>query len=88
MGGLSKNAKKELANVLNDTNEVVFVSNGQLYSLEVHETDSVYEISDDLAEEIQSYPELKESLQRFVDQPDMKRYTAKELKELRYEQRR
>lgn len=43
---------------------------------------------DNLAQEIEAYPELKESLQRFLDNPEMERYTAKELKEFRYGQRK
>lgn len=88
MGALSKNVKKELANVLDDKNEAMFVSDGKLFSLEVHPTASTSEESDNLAQEIEDYPELKESLQRFFDNPDMERYTAKELKELRYGQRK
>lgn len=88
MSSLSENAKKELANVLDDKNETMFVTDGKLFSLEVHDTNFANEKSDNLVQEIESYPELKESLQRYVDNPEMKRYTAKELKELRYGQRR
>ena len=88
MGALSKNTKKELTNVLNDKNEAMFVSGGKLFPLEVHDTPSISEESGDLAQEIEAYPELKESLQRYFANPDMKRYTAKELKELRYDKRR
>ncbi len=31
----------------------------------------------DLAQEIEDYPELKASLQKYLDNPDMKGYTAK-----------
>lgn len=41
-----------------------------------------------LAQEIEAYTELKESLPRYLDNPDMERYTAKELNELRYEHRK
>ena len=88
MSALSKNMKKELANALDDKNETMFVADGKLFSLEVHDTGSSDEFPSNVAEEIESYPELKESLLRFLDNPDMKRYTAKELKELRYDQRR
>ena len=43
---------------------------------------------DNLVQEIEAYPELKESLQRYYDNPDMQRFTAKELKELRHERRK
>ncbi|MFZ3580090.1 hypothetical protein [Virgibacillus sp. DJP39] len=87
MSALSKNVKQELANALDDQNEALFVADGKLFSLEVHNTDSADESLGNLEQEIESYPELKDSLQRFLDNPDMKRYTAKELKELRYDQR-
>lgn len=88
MGALNKNVKNQLANALNDKNETMFVVDGKLFSLEVHDTASVTEESDNLAQEIEAYPELKESLQRFIDNSDMERYTAKELKELRHGQRK
>lgn len=88
MGALNNSVKKELANALDDKNERMFVVDGKLISLEVHDTDSVNERFDNLAREIEAYPELKESLQRYLDNPDMERYTAKELKELRDEQRK
>ena len=88
MGTLNNNVKKELANALDEKNERMFVVDGKLISLEVHDTDPVNEIFDNLALEIEAYPELKESLQRYLDNPDMERYTAKELKELRDEQRK
>jgi len=88
MGALNNNVKKELANALSDKNEGMFVVDGKLISLEVHDTDSVNEKFENLALEIEAYPELKESLQRYLDNPDMERYTAKELKELRDEQRK
>lgn len=88
MGALNNSVKKELANALSDKNERMFVIDGKLISLEVHDTDSVNENFDNLALEIEAYPELKESLQRYLDNSDKERYTAKELKELRDEQRK
>jgi len=88
MGTLNKNVKKELANALDDKNETMFVVDGKLFSLEVHDRSSVNEEFNNLAREIEAYPELKDSLQRFLDNPDMERYTAKELKELRYGKRK
>lgn len=88
MGALNSNVKKELVNALDDQNETMFVVDGKLISLEVHDPASMNEEFDNLAQEIEAYPELKESLQRFLDNPDMERYTAKELKELRYGQRK
>jgi len=88
MGALSKNVQKELASALGNKDEAMFVANGKLFSLEVHDNDSAYKNLGNLEEEIESYPELKESLQRYRDNPDMKRYTANELKERRHDQRR
>ncbi|GEN85260.1 hypothetical protein SLU01_35720 [Sporosarcina luteola] len=88
MGALSKNVKEELANALNDKNAAMFVAEGKLFSLEVHEPPFMDEEYDDLVENIESYPELKESLQRYYDNPEMQRFTAKELKELRHERRK
>ncbi|WP_040982782.1 hypothetical protein [Oceanobacillus jeddahense] len=64
------------------------MADGKLFSLEVHHLDFPVENHDNLKQEIDLYPELKDSLQRFLDNPEMKRYTAKELKEQRYDQRR
>jgi len=80
MGALNNNVKKELVNALDDQDETMFVVDGKLISLEVHDPTSVNEEFDNLAQEIEAYPELKESLQRFHDNQDMDRYTAKELK--------
>lgn len=89
MGAISKNVKEELAGALGDDQDsVMFVVNGKLISLEVHDTDSMDNSMDNLAREIEEYPKLKESLQRFLDNPDMPRYTAEELKELRHDQRK
>jgi hypothetical protein len=51
-------------------------------------TDTSYENLGYPEEEIESDPELKESLQRYLENLDMKKYTAKELKEQRHGQRR
>ena len=88
MGALNDKVKRELANALDDKNETMFVVDVKLFSLEVHDSVSVNEESGNLAQEIEVYPELKESLQRYLDNPEMERYTAKELKELRYGQRK
>lgn len=88
MGSLSESMKEELLNALDNKNEMMFVSEGKLISLEVHDDTSTSELPDDLSKEINGYQELRESLQRYSGNPNMKRYTAKELKELRYEQRR
>jgi len=88
MSALSKNVIKELLNAMDDKNEAMFVVDGKLLSLEMHHSDLGDEDHDNLEQEIEAYPELKDSLQRFLDNPEMKRYTAKELKEKRYDQRR
>jgi len=88
MSELSKIVKEEIKNALNDKNSAMFVADGKLYSLEVHDSSPSYGKSNNLAKEIEEYPELKESLQRFLDNPAMKRYTAQELKEARHVKRR
>lgn len=88
MCALSKNMKKELANALENKKEAMFMADGKLISLEVHDEDSADDFYGNLAQQIESSPELKESLQRYLDNPQMKRYTAKELKELRNDQRK
>lgn len=87
MRSLSKNVKEELVNAMNDENSAMFVVDGKLISLEAHDMPSINEEPDNLAQEIEEYPELKKSLQRFLDNPDMKRYTAEELKESRHDRR-
>ncbi|WP_164669604.1 hypothetical protein [Virgibacillus doumboii] len=87
MRPLSKNAKEELANAMNDQNSAMFVVDGKLISLEAHDTPSLDEEPDNLTQEIEEYPELKKSLQRFLDNPDMRRYTAEQLKESRHDRR-
>lgn len=88
MAALNNSVKKELANALDDNKDKMFVVDGKLISLEVHDIDSMNERFDNLALEIEAYPELKESHHRYLDNPDMERYTAKELKELRDDQRK
>lgn len=88
MNALSEDVKEKLANALKDENSAMFVADGKLFSLEKHDTAVMDEQPNNLDQEIEEYPQLNESLQRFLDNPDMKRYTAKELKESRHGQRR
>ncbi len=63
--------------------------NGKLVSVEV-EGDSEridHALDSDLAQEIEEYPELKASLARYLDNPEMKRYSGKELKSRHNEKR-
>ncbi|WP_158587457.1 hypothetical protein [Neobacillus notoginsengisoli] len=53
-----------------------------------YDSSSLYEKPNNLSEEIEEYPELKESIQRFLDNPEMKRYAARELKEARHGNRK
>jgi hypothetical protein len=46
------------------------------------------DFSDNLSEEIEEYPELKASLSRYLDNPNMKRYSGSELKSKRNEKRK
>lgn len=55
MSALNNNMKIELANALDDKNETMFVLDGKLFSLEVHDTTSVNEESDCISCSVQSY---------------------------------
>lgn len=90
MGLLSDQTKEELLSALKGKQSGLFVINGKLVSVEVENFETNEEdLQDiDLAEEIEEYPELKTSLQRYLDSPDMKRYSASELKEKRSEKRK
>ncbi|WP_421383305.1 hypothetical protein ACOJQI_02705 [Bacillus salacetis] len=90
MNSMSEQAKQELFSPLNGKESRVFVLNGKLVSVEV-EGDSErinHAVDSDLAQEIEEYPELKASLARYLDNPDMKRYSGKELKSRRNEKRK
>jgi len=91
MNSLSEHAKKELFNALNGKQSGVFVVDGKLISIEVENNDlgsQSNSVSEDLSQEIEEYPELKESLTRYLDNPDMKRFSGNELKAKRYERRK
>ncbi|OIJ10867.1 hypothetical protein BKP35_13090 [Anaerobacillus arseniciselenatis] len=90
MKSLSDHAKKELYNALQGRESGVFIINGKLYSIEVENEDMELRsnLNDDLTKEIDEYPELKESLTRYLDNPDMKRYSGSELKSKRNGQRK
>ncbi|MDM5332945.1 hypothetical protein QUF56_06865 [Ureibacillus composti] len=91
MNSLSEHAKKELFNALNGKQSGVFVVDGKLISIEVENNDLGSQnnsVSEDLSQEIEEYPELKESLTRYLDNPDMKRFSGNELKAKRYERRK
>lgn len=83
MKPLSKDAKEELLKAMEDRSTGMFIVGGKLISSEAHDTFSKKKEVDDLAQEIEDYPKLKESLQKFFDNPDMESYTAKELREMR-----
>jgi hypothetical protein len=89
MKTLSENTKQELFNALNGKQSGVFVIDGKLVSIEVENNGSTFQNEDlkDLSQEIDEYPELKESLSRYLANPGMKRYTGSELKSRRNEQR-
>lgn len=77
-------------NALNGKQSGVFVVNGKLISIEVENNDLPLQNQplENLSQEIEEYPELKESLSRYLDNPDMKRYSGRELKARRYEKRK
>lgn len=90
MNSLSEHAKKELIDALQGRESGVFVINGKLFSIEVENDNEeiIEDLSDNLAKEIEEYPELKASLSRYLDNPDMKRYSGSELKSKRNEKRK
>ena len=91
MNTLSEHTKQELLHALNGKQSGVFVVDGKLISIEIENNDlSVQDdlASEDLSQEIEEYPELKESLSRYLNYPGMKRYTGSELKAKRYEKRK
>lgn len=90
MNSLSEHAKKELFNALQGRKSGVFMINGEIVSIEVEndETASDNGLEKNLSEEIEGYPELKTSLERYLNKPDMTRYSGIELKSKRNEQRK
>jgi hypothetical protein len=90
VNSLSEHAKKELVDALQGRESGVFLINGKLFSIEVeNDNDEIREnFSDNLFKEIEEYPELKASLSRYLDNPDMKRYSGSELKSKRNEKRK
>lgn len=90
MNSLSEHAKQELLNALEGKESGVFMINGKLVSIEIENNDQslANELEDNLAQEIEEYPELKESLTRYLNNPEMKRYSASELKKRRHEKRK
>jgi hypothetical protein len=90
VNSLSEHAKKELVDALQGKESGVFVINGKLFSIEVENDNEeiIEDLSGNLAKEIEEYPELKASLSRCKDNPDMKRYSGSELKFKRNEKRK
>ncbi|GAA0319137.1 hypothetical protein GCM10008967_07080 [Bacillus carboniphilus] len=78
-------------NALNGKESGVFVVDGKLISIEVENNESSDQENptpENLSREIEEYPELKESLSRYLDNPGIKRYTGSELKAKRNEKRK
>ncbi len=90
MNSLSDHTKKELYNALQGRESRVFIINGKLFSIEVENEDVNLpsNLKDDLSKEFVDFPELKESLTRYLDNPNMKRYSGSELKSKRNDQRK
>ena len=91
MNTLSDQTKHELFHALNGKQSSVFIVNGKLVSVEIE--DQQIDLQKDLgfnalSQEIEEYPDLKESLSRYLDNPHMKRYTGSELKAKRHEKRK
>lgn len=89
MKTLSEEDKQELYKALNGKQSGVFVVDGKLVSIEVENNLSHNDLlQEDLSQEIEVYPELKESLSRYLDNPDMTRYTGSDLKAKHHEKRK
>jgi hypothetical protein len=90
MNSLSNHAKQELFEALNGKKSGAFVINGKLVSIEIENLDENPDknIENNLADEIEEYPELKASLERYLNNPEMKRYKNSELKEMRHARRK
>lgn len=90
MNSLSELAKKEIMDALQGRESGVFIINGKLFSIEVESDNEeiMEDAGDNLAKEIEEYPELKASLSRYQDNPEMKRYSGSELKSKRNEKRK
>lgn len=90
MNSLSEHAKKELIDALQGRESGVFIINGKLISIEVeNDNKEICKVfNDDLSNEIEEYPELKASLSRYLDNPDIKRYSGSELKSKRIAKRK
>lgn len=90
MNPLSEQAKEELLHALEGKQSGLFVLDGKLVSIEVENFETLKDDDGklDLAQEIENDPELKASLQNYLDHPEMKGYSAHELKEHRRERRK
>jgi hypothetical protein len=92
LSNFSDQTKEELLHVLNGNSTHTFVLDGKLFSIQVENfgttEESIIDQNIDIEQEIEEYPELKASLQRYKDNPDMKKYTADELKEKRIANRK
>lgn len=90
MNSLSEHTKKELYDALQGKESGAVVINGKLFSIEVKNEDTVVDndVTDRLSTEIDEYPELKASLSRYRDTPEMKKYSGSELKTRRNDKRK
>jgi hypothetical protein len=92
LSNFSDQTKEELLHFLNGNSTHAFVLDGKLFSIQVENfgttEESTIDPNIDIEREIEEYPELKASLQRYVDEPNMKKYTANELKEKRIANRK
>ena len=84
MSILSKNVENELMKILEKKDELIFVVDGKLISIEVENQVTTNKSKETLAEQIENYPELKASLNRYVANPDMARFTNADLKRMRH----
>jgi hypothetical protein len=92
LSNFSDQTKEELLHVLNGNSTHTFVLDGKLFSIQVENFGTTEELINnqniDIEREVEEYPELKASLQRYQDDPNMKIYTANELKEKRIANRK
>ncbi|MFD1037253.1 hypothetical protein ACFQ3N_02285 [Virgibacillus byunsanensis] len=87
MSFFSKDVENELLEALDRKDEVMFIVNGKLISIEAENKPLKSKKAESLANQIEKNPELKASLNRYIKNPNMQKYTKDELKGIRHARR-
>ncbi|PAV30860.1 hypothetical protein CIL05_03835 [Virgibacillus profundi] len=90
MAYFSKSTENEIVKALDRNDEVIFVLDGKLISIESQEYEysTIDKLEAPLSLEIENNIELKDSLYSYMEHTDMQKYSKEELKDLRYARRR